>query len=802
MSLGSKIVCGTAAVLLLALSVRAWDRSYEPVRSPEAFALPRSAEAFALREESAPGSRLPTPDTRQGSPYVGSEACARCHEDQQKLWMNSIHVKMTKPVGEALVAGDFSGRATLSAHGRSYGFGRRNGKPFVRIAFGPSTSSGPPRAESRGGDRAPETFQVDYTLGAKRFQGYLSTLGDGRIYVLPVFWHVESRRWVDWKEITPIPDGAHDLRQIWNVNCFNCHATNLVQGFDPATRRYQTRWTEMGIGCEACHGPGREHIQLAERWEKDPASKPVYDTSDSNRALSDTLKTFSTRSSEPRKVYDACGYCHGNKTNLFVGFEPGNRYEDYAVPFLLSEPIAPGDLQGEFWPDGRPSRFNRTQAVALSGCFKAGAIACTSCHLAHGATTNEFSLKVDIHDGRKGDELCTQCHQTPKGFESLPELQASFSGRGLIQHTFHLVDSEGSRCINCHMSDVNWRLLTRRRDHTFEAPVPELTARFGIPNACAACHDEKSPEWAAAKMDEWWGNGERRRTAVWLADAMYRAGAGDPGVLPDLARVAVDRSQGFVIRASAAEFIGRLASAGRSDASRAVQSQTAFVSSERTNEAGGVGSREPGVGRSTTLGTAPTDAPPVLPRQRLGERVLGTAALKPAIINAVIGAAADPEPTVRAAAVRALALVGDRARAITPLTARLVDPARVVRARAAEALLALGIVELPGAAGDALRQAQADYRLSLASFPDVATNHVAEGKLESDLGRSAEATRALDTAIRLDPKLTYAWVLKGIVSARQGRFEEALEFFRRAKAIEPGYPRIDELIEEAERRRR
>ena len=32
------------------------------------------------------------------------------------------------------------------------------------------------------------------------------------------------------------------------------------------------------------------------------------------------------------------------------------------------------------------------------------------------------------------------------------------------------------------------------------------TARFGIPNACTTCHDERSPEWAARQMDEWWGD--------------------------------------------------------------------------------------------------------------------------------------------------------------------------------------------------------------------------------------------------------------------------------------------------------
>ena len=100
---------------------------------------------------------------------------------------------------------------------------------------------------------------------------------------------------------------------------------------------------------------------------------------------------------------------------------------------------------------GRPSQpFNRPQALTLSGCFQAGAVTCTSCHVAHGSPY-AHSLKVDVSRGRYGDVLCTQCHA------DLP----------LAEHTFHEADGEGSRCISCHMSDVNWRLLTRRRDHTF-----------------------------------------------------------------------------------------------------------------------------------------------------------------------------------------------------------------------------------------------------------------------------------------------------------------------------------------------
>ncbi len=102
--------------------------------------------------------------------------------------------------------------------------------------------------------------------------------------------------------------------------------------------------------------------------------------------------------------------------------------------------------------------------------------------------------------------------------------------------------------------------MIRRRDHTFQAPVPENTAQFGVPNACTTCHDNRSPEWAAKQMTEWWGDGERRAKAASLADTMYRAGSGDATTLPALARLAVDRSQGLLVRASAAEYIAQLIS--------------------------------------------------------------------------------------------------------------------------------------------------------------------------------------------------------------------------------------------------
>ena len=731
-----------------------------------------SASSAASANASASPAPVQPAATPTDTEYLGSGACQRCHDVEHTQWKNSLHIKMTKPIAEATVVGDFRQGTKFSDHGRAYTFGTKDGKPYVAISLGGRTA---------------ETFNVDYTLGAKRYQGYLSMLPEGRIYVLPVFWHIATRRWIDWKEITSVPEGAHNLRQIWNSNCFNCHGTNIVQGYDIAEAKYKSTWTEMGIGCEACHGPGRQHVTLMDAWEKDPASKPAYDNSSKNRQLSEILKIFSVKSSDPRRIYDTCAYCHGNKRNVFLGFKGGDRFTDYAMPFLISDPLPENDLQGEFWPDGRPNRFNRPQALTLSGCFKAGAVACTSCHVAHGSR-NDFSLKVNIHQGRNGDSLCTQCHTTPSAASRAPgagnpeaskpqSLQASFTGPGLEGHTFHKPDSPGSRCISCHMSDVNWRLLIRRRDHTFQPPVPENTTQFGIPNACTTCHDDRSPEWAATQMNAWWNDGDRRAKSASLADTMYRAGSGDGSTLPALAKLAVDRSQGLLIRASAADFIGRLVSEWRTGGPTRAEAptQTSFDD-------------------GSTKGSTNARRTDVKVRKVAPE-------VTPAIVNALIGAAADPEPVVRASAVDALGKIGERQRALAPVLARLIDPARVVRAKAAEVLVAFGVVALPGEAGVALAKAQDDYVARLGAFPDLASNHAARGYFESERGNLSAAREALDRASALAPLSAYPWVLRGVLLAREGKFADAVEMWKKARSIEPSYPNIDQLIAGAEKRK-
>ena len=45
--------------------------------------------------------------------------------------------------------------------------------------------------------------------------------------------------------------------------CADCHSTDVRKNYDFATDKFQTRWAEINVGCEACHGPGSRHLEWA-----------------------------------------------------------------------------------------------------------------------------------------------------------------------------------------------------------------------------------------------------------------------------------------------------------------------------------------------------------------------------------------------------------------------------------------------------------------------------------------------------------------------------------------------------------
>ena len=117
--------------------------------------------------------------------FVGAKACASCHQDMHDTWSGGRHSKMLQPATASSVVGDFAkGSAVL--HGNRFQLRSANGEFFI--------------AESYLTGKLRE-HRVEYTLGSRRVQHYLTTMEKGRMVVLPPSWDVQRREWFDNMDI-------------------------------------------------------------------------------------------------------------------------------------------------------------------------------------------------------------------------------------------------------------------------------------------------------------------------------------------------------------------------------------------------------------------------------------------------------------------------------------------------------------------------------------------------------------------------------------------------------------------------
>ena len=194
----------------------------------------------AAEKETAPG-------------FVGSAGCAACHAKEYAAWQGSQHRAAMQEATEKTVLGNFDG-ARFSYAGATSTFYKRDGKFFVK-------TDGP--------DGKPAGFPVPYTFGVHPLQQYLVELPGGRLQALSIAWDVDKKRWFHLypNEHVTAEDELHWTRpaQNWNYMCADCHSTALRKNYDVAADRFATRWAEISVGCEACHGPGESSCGVGNR---------------------------------------------------------------------------------------------------------------------------------------------------------------------------------------------------------------------------------------------------------------------------------------------------------------------------------------------------------------------------------------------------------------------------------------------------------------------------------------------------------------------------------------------------------
>lgn len=437
--------------------------------------------------------------TSQAVAYVGDRSCAECHAGESRDWQHSHHQRAMQPATADTVLGDFRG-ATFSQRGVASRFFTRDGRFFVH---------------TEGGDGQPADFEIKYTFGVAPLQQYLVEYPGGRLQSLTVAWDVSRKRWFSLYpgERFAADDPLHwtGRYQNWNLMCAECHTTDFTKGYDPAADTYRSAWKEIDVGCQACHGPGGDHVRWARQGSRGASSGLVVDF----------------RASDSRYEVDACASCHSRRARIAAGEHPGRPLYDTFRPETLRAPLyhVDGQQLDEVYEYG---------SFRQSKMYQRG-VRCTDCH-------NPHSGKIRA----EGNAVCTQCHR-PEANPRFPTLAHKVYDAPV--HHFHKAGSPGAQCVSCHMPTRDYMIVDPRRDHTLRPPRPDLSVKIGTPNACTSCHRDRTAAWAAAAIEKRYGP-ERPPGLEWpLAFAAGRAEARDGA--PALIAVAGDREVPAIVRATA-----------------------------------------------------------------------------------------------------------------------------------------------------------------------------------------------------------------------------------------------------------
>ena len=455
--------------------------------------------------------------------FVGSAACGGCHEGEMAAWRSSQHALAMQEATAETVLGDFDD-ASFTHGGVTSRFFKRDGK-FLVATDGPDGKLG--------------EFEIRYTFGVYPLQQYLIAFPDGRIQALGIAWDArpEDQGGQRWFHLYPdrelkAGDPLHwtGIDQTWNFMCAECHSTELRKNYDAAANTYATTWAEINVACEACHGPGSAHVAWGERqqswlpWGKggDNGLTVRFDERAGVHWVIDPA-TGNARRSAPKTgatELETCGICHSRSARIAEGWRPGQQLLDTHVPSLLQP--------GLFEADGKMlDEVYNYASFRQSRMFMQG-VTCSDCHEPH-----SLQLRAE------GNGVCYQCHE-----------QAKY---GAVSHHRHAEGSPAAGCPACHMPARTYMMVDRRHDHGFRIPRPDLSARFGVSNACNDCHVDKDAAWAAAAVERWYGP-ERKGFQTWTeAFAAARDDTAQAG--PLLLQLATAPGAPAIARASAFEML-------------------------------------------------------------------------------------------------------------------------------------------------------------------------------------------------------------------------------------------------------
>ncbi len=473
--------------------------------------------------EAGPDPRLDPERGERG--YVGAALCGECHPKELEAWKGSYHDLAMKEATPETVLGDFAD-AEVEAHGVRSRFFRRDGGFFVH-------TDGP--------EGVLRDYPIRYTFGWYPLQQYLIEFPGGRLQSLGLAWDSRPQEQGGQRWFHLYPDEPMDHRnplhwtaadQTWNYQCADCHSTDLRKRYDPERNAYDTRYAEINVACEACHGPGVRHVEWARAYaagQAEPGKGRAQGSQEgaardaASRGLLVDLKdrdggiwqidpqTGQPKRSVPRPLQGSaqvqtqtCAQCHSRRGRIWNELTPGEPLHQ-GFRLALLEPSL-------YFPDGQIKDEVYVFGSFIQSRMYHQGVVCGDCHDPH-------SLKLHA----EGNAVCARCHVANR-YDS-------------TEHHRHQPGSAGATCVACHMAQRTYMVVDERADHSMRVPRPDLTLKIGTPNACNGCHQDKDAAWAAAAVEGWYPDaahrgahfGEALHAADTQAPAAVAAAAGPGG---------------------------------------------------------------------------------------------------------------------------------------------------------------------------------------------------------------------------------------------------------------------------------
>ena len=316
--------------------------------------------------------------------YVGSQVCATCHIQKSRTHSGTSMAHALQAATQSSVFQSHP-RMTFQAGVYSYEIVSDGKQSIYRVSNGKETISEP----------------IPYVFGNARVAQTYVLRHDNKLYEGRVSYYtgIDGLDWTLGDALNP-PSSleqafGRDIDSDEARNCFSCHGT-------AATVENKLHLESMvpGVGCEACHGAGEQHV-AAMRSGK-----------------GDNLFIFNPGTLEPDALsQEFCGSCHRNADT--VGMMPN-------LGGIANVRFQPYRMSNSSGHDTNDKHF-----------------ACTSCHDPH------VDLKLQ---NSNNDSKCTLCHrvkgsrQASNGSQTEPAAPHSSATKSC--------PVANEKCVTCHMPKV------------------------------------------------------------------------------------------------------------------------------------------------------------------------------------------------------------------------------------------------------------------------------------------------------------------------------------------------------------